>query len=148
MATHSPPCGEPLYLPRWKARGREVSGVILGGWRIKNGDREAIKGSQGRAHSFFVFSLRFYLFTHERQREKQTHRQREKQAPCWEPDSGTRSWVSRIMPWAEGGAKPLSHWGWAAWQGGGGGPHSYIPACSILNTALLLSPILKTISTY
>ena len=22
---------------------------------------------------------------------------------------GTRSWVSRIMPWAEGGAKPLSH---------------------------------------
>ena len=22
---------------------------------------------------------------------------------------GTRSWVSRITPWAEGGAKPLSH---------------------------------------
>ena len=22
---------------------------------------------------------------------------------------GTRSWVSRIRPWAEGGAKPLSH---------------------------------------
>ena len=24
---------------------------------------------------------------------------------------GTRSWVSRIMPWAEGGTKPLSHQG-------------------------------------
>ena len=24
---------------------------------------------------------------------------------------GTLSWVSRIMPWAKGGAKPLSHWG-------------------------------------
>ena len=23
---------------------------------------------------------------------------------------GTRSWVSRIRPWAEGGAQPLSHW--------------------------------------
>ena len=32
--------------------------------------------------------------------QRQTHRQREKQAP---------SWVSRITPWAEGGAKPLSH---------------------------------------
>ena len=24
---------------------------------------------------------------------------------------GTRSWISRIPPWAEGGAKPLSHLG-------------------------------------
>ena len=24
---------------------------------------------------------------------------------------GTRSQVSRVSPWAEGGAKPLSHWG-------------------------------------
>ena len=37
----------------------------------------------------------------------------EKQAPCTEPDMGleprTRSRDSRIRPWAEGGAKPLSH---------------------------------------
>ena len=42
------------------------------------------------------------------QRERQRHRQREKQAPCREPH-GTRSRVSRIRPWAEVGAKPLSH---------------------------------------
>ena len=35
-----------------------------------------------------VFFLRFYLFIHERHREResQRHRQREKQAPCREPD--------------------------------------------------------------
>ena len=48
----------------------------------------------------------------ERERERQKHRQREKQAPCREPDVGLDpAWVSRITPWAEGGAKPLSHWG-------------------------------------
>ena len=30
------------------------------------------------------------------ERERQRHRLREKQAPCREPDGGTRSWVSRI----------------------------------------------------
>ena len=45
------------------------------------------------------------------ERERQRHRKREKQAPCREPDGGTRSRVSRIMPWAAGGAKPLHHWG-------------------------------------
>ena len=24
---------------------------------------------------------------------------------------GTRFWISRILPWAEGGAKPLNQWG-------------------------------------
>ena len=45
------------------------------------------------------------------ERERQRHRQREKQAPCREPDVGLdpRSRVSRITPWAEGGAKLLSH---------------------------------------
>ena len=43
---------------------------------------------------------------HREERERQRHRKREKQAPHWEPD---RSRVSRIRPWAEGGAKPLSH---------------------------------------
>ena len=38
-------------------------------------------------------------------RERQRHRQKEKQAPSREPDVG----LSGIKPWAEGGAKPLSH---------------------------------------
>ena len=41
-----------------------------------------------------------------RYRERQRHRQREKQAPCREPavglDPGAQSWDSRIRPWAEG----------------------------------------------
>ena len=36
-------------------------------------------------------------------------RQREKQAPCREPDMGLDPGSPRITPWAEGGAKPLSH---------------------------------------
>ena len=36
-----------------------------------------------------LFVLRFYLFIHERcNRAKQRHRQRERQAPCGEPDVG------------------------------------------------------------
>ena len=38
-----------------------------------------------------------YLFM--RDTERQRHRQREKQAPCREPDVGTPSWDSRITPW-------------------------------------------------
>uniref|UniRef100_A0A8P0T267 Troponin T, slow skeletal muscle n=1 Tax=Canis lupus familiaris TaxID=9615 RepID=A0A8P0T267_CANLF len=34
------------------------------------------------------FLKRFYLFIHERHRERQRHRQREKQGPCWELDVG------------------------------------------------------------
>ena len=37
---------------------------------------------------FLNFVLRFYLFIHERDRETQRHRQREKQALCREPDVG------------------------------------------------------------
>ena len=44
----------------------------------------------------------------QRERERQRHRQREKQAPCRESYVGTQSQVSRIRPWAKGGAKPLS----------------------------------------
>ena len=36
----------------------------------------------------FYFLKNFYLFIPERHRERQTHRQREKQAPCREPDVG------------------------------------------------------------
>ena len=40
------------------------------------------------------------------QRKRQRHRQREKQQGA---QHGTQSRVSRITPWAEGGAKSLSH---------------------------------------
>ena len=39
--------------------------------------------------AIFFFNKDFiYLFIHERHREKQRHRLREKQAPCGEPDVG------------------------------------------------------------
>ena len=38
--------------------------------------------------SFFFFFLRFYLFIHERDRERGRDTGREKQAPCREPDVG------------------------------------------------------------
>ena len=43
------------------------------------------------------------------ERERQRHRRREKQAPCWKPDVGLdpRTPGSRLGPKA--GAKPLSH---------------------------------------
>ena len=59
--------------------------------------------------SFFKKIL--FIYSRETHRERQRHRQREKQAPCREACRGTRSWVSRITPWAEGGTKPLSHQG-------------------------------------
>ena len=37
--------------------------------------------------------------------------QREKQAPCGEPDVGLDPGASRITPWDEGSAKLLSHLG-------------------------------------
>ena len=55
-----------------------------------------------------VFFLFIYSWETQRdwERERQRPRQREKQA-----SGGTGSRVSRITPWAEGGAKLLSHWG-------------------------------------
>ena len=35
-------------------------------------------------------------------RERQRHRQREKQAPCREPDMGLDPWSPGIPPWAKG----------------------------------------------
>ena len=60
------------------------------------------------------FFLRFYLFIHERhthaERERETETQAEGEAGVTQgARRGTQSQVSRIRPWAEGGAKPLSH---------------------------------------
>ena len=47
----------------------------------------------------------------EREREREAEIQAEGEAGSMQgAQSGTRSWVSRIRPWAEGGTKPLGHW--------------------------------------
>ena len=43
------------------------------------------------------------------EREKQRHRQREKQAPCWEPDVGLDPGTPGSRPVPKAGTKPLSH---------------------------------------
>ena len=59
------------------------------------------------------FFLRFYLFIEterERERETETEIQAEGEAGSIQvARCGTRSQISGIMPWTEGGAKPLSH---------------------------------------
>ena len=58
----------------------------------------------------FFFFLRFYLFIHERHREREAETQAEGEAGSMQgARCGTRPRVSRITPWAEGSAKPLSH---------------------------------------
>ena len=62
----------------------------------------------------FFFSLRFYLFIHEKhkEREREAETQAEGEAGSMQgARHGTRSPVSRTTPRAEGGAKPLGHWG-------------------------------------
>ena len=59
-----------------------------------------------------TFFLRFYLFIHERNRKREAETQAEGEAVSMQgTQCGTRSLVSRITPWAEGSAKPLSHLG-------------------------------------
>ena len=47
--------------------------------------------------------------TEKRKRERQTHRQREKQAPCREPDVGLDPRTPGSHPGPKAGTKPLSH---------------------------------------
>ena len=52
------------------------------------------------------------LFIHERHREREAETQAEGEAGSMQgAQSGTQSRISRITPWTEGGAKPLSHQG-------------------------------------
>ena len=52
----------------------------------------------------------FYLFIHEKQREREREREAEGEAGSMQGAQRVTLYrVSRIMPWAEGGAKPLSH---------------------------------------
>ena len=69
----------------------------------------ALDGSE--KSGLFIFKrFHFYLFTRDTQRGAQT--QAEGEAGSLQgARPGTRSQVSRTTPWAEGGAKPLSHAG-------------------------------------
>ena len=59
-----------------------------------------------------LFFLMFYLFIHERHTEREAETQPEGEAGSLQgARPGTQSCVSRITPWAEGSAKPLSHLG-------------------------------------
>ena len=50
------------------------------------------------------------------ERERQRHRRREKQAPCWEPDTGLNSGTPGSRPGPEAGSKLLSHPGIPRWS--------------------------------
>ena len=62
---------------------------------------------------FFFFFLKdfIYLFVivTQRETERQIHRQREKQAPCREPDVGFDPRPPGSCPEPKAGAKPLHH---------------------------------------
>ena len=78
-------------------KGTEVTAVI---W---------IMGSLGGEELAFFFFLKI-LFKREREKERESETQAEGKASSMQgAGRGTRSQVSRIMPWAAGGAKPLSH---------------------------------------
>ena len=50
-----------------------------------------------------------YLLMRDTYRERQRHRQREKQALCREPDAGLNPETPGSGPGPKAGAKPLSH---------------------------------------
>ena len=69
------------------------------------------KDSRGQLLMFF-FNDFIYLFLRDREREREAETQAEGEAGSMQGAwRGTQSWVSRILPWAEGGTKPLSHGG-------------------------------------
>ena len=81
---------------------------------VTRGVTQGFYGSLEGQDGDLIFFLRFYLFIHERQREREREAeiQAEGEAGSMQgAQRGTRSWDSRITPWAEGGAKPLSHLG-------------------------------------
>ena len=100
---------------RERERGRDTG---RGRSRLLAGSptRDSIPGLQDRALGQRqapnrCATPRFYLFIHERhrQREMQIHRQREKQAPRREPDAGLDLGSPGPHPGPKAGAQPLSH---------------------------------------
>ena len=70
-----------------------------------------LKQKCDRIWFLLYFFKRFYLFIHERHRERQRHMQREKQTPCGEPDAGLNPRAPGSRPELKADAQPLSHVG-------------------------------------
>ena len=84
----------------WQSKAYWV--IVQSTWRRRGPKRVAV----GVSKQGFCF-----LFIHERHTQREAETQAEGEAGSMQgARCGTWSWVSRIMPWAEGGAKPLSHW--------------------------------------
>ena len=67
-------------------------------------------------YMMFSFFKVLFLYSWERQRERGAETQAKGEAGSMQAACrGTGSWVSRITPWAEGGAKPLSPPGCPIW---------------------------------
>ena len=56
-----------------------------------------------------MFFLTVYLFMRDTERGRQRHRQREKQAPCREPDVGLDPLTLGSRPEPKADSQPLSH---------------------------------------
>ena len=67
---------------------------------------------RGKILSYIIF-FKHFIYLLETEREREAEAQAEGEAGSMQGVGlGTRSGVSRIMPWAEGGAKPLNHPGY------------------------------------
>ena len=76
--------------------------------------QRVLKKLEKQGNEFF---LRFYLFIHGRHTERKAETEAEGEASSMQgAQCGTLSRVSRITPWAEGSAKPLSHLGCTKWR--------------------------------
>ena len=59
--------------------------------------------------SFYLFLKILFIYSWETHRKRQRHRQREKQAPCGEPDVGLDPRTLGSCPEPKADAQPLSH---------------------------------------
>ena len=66
--------------------------------------------AERKKNDFFLKIILIYSWETHREREAETQAEGET-GSVQGAQRGTRSQISRIRPWAEGGAKPLSHWG-------------------------------------
>ena len=69
-----------------------------------------LAGRHLKHQSFMIFFFKdLFIYSWERGEQRQRHRQREKQAPCREPDVGLDPWTPGSYPGRKAGIKPLSH---------------------------------------
>ena len=59
--------------------------------------------------SFFFYFFKDFIYLFKRDTERQRHKQREKQAPHWEPDAGLDLRTPGLRPGPRADAQPPSH---------------------------------------